>query len=125
MKAHFEMFAAYNAWANRRLFDAVGEMSETALKAPARAFWGTMIKTLGLLLVGDRAWMHRFDGEGTAATKRDFDGDPRDDLASLRATRQKIIKIGQHRVDFPACAVRGIFGGKLVPGVLKRGFHGR
>ena len=34
--------------------------------------------------------MHRFDGEGTAATKRDFDGDPCDDLASLRATRQKM-----------------------------------
>ena len=47
MKAHFEMFAAFNAWANRRLFDAVGELSETALKAAQGPFGAGSSKRSG------------------------------------------------------------------------------
>ena len=60
--AHFRSFAAYNAWANRRLYDAVGALSQEALVArrPA-AYFESVLGTLNHLLVGDRAWMDRFE----------------------------------------------------------------
>ena len=62
MKAHFTMFAAYNAWANRRLYDASAQMSDEARRAEAGAFFGALYNTLTHILVGDRIWMHRFTG---------------------------------------------------------------
>lgn len=85
MKAHFEMFAAYNAWANRRLYDAAAGMTDAARKAPAGAFFGTLHNTLNHLLVGDRIWMSRFDGQGPVP--RSVDEVPFDDFDALRAAR--------------------------------------
>lgn len=86
MKAHFEMFAAYNTWANRRLYDAAAEMDDAALKAPAGGFFGSLFGTLSHLLIGDQAWMRRFDGEGPVPTS--MEGLPHDALSSLRAARE-------------------------------------
>ena len=86
MKAHFEMFAAYNAWANRRLYDAAAEMDDAALKAPAGAFFGSLFGTLSHLLIGDQAWMNRFDGEGPVPTS--MEGLPFDALPALRTARE-------------------------------------
>lgn len=86
MKAHFEMFAAYNAWANRRLYDAAAEMEDAARKAPAGAFFGSLHNTLNHLLVADRIWMNRFTGEGE--THRRLDDVPFTEFAPLRAARE-------------------------------------
>ena len=86
MKAHFEMFAAYNAWANRRLYDAAAEMEDTARKAPAGAFFGSLHNTLNHLLVADRIWMNRFTGEGE--THQRLDDVPFAEFGALSAARE-------------------------------------
>lgn len=86
MKAHFEMFAAYNAWANRRLYDAAAKLADEARKAPAGAFFGSLHATLNHILVGDRIWMRRFTGEGEDHGK--LDDLPCPEFAPLRAARE-------------------------------------
>ncbi|MEO0361059.1 MAG: DinB family protein [Pseudomonadota bacterium] len=88
MKAHFEMFAAYNAWANRRLYEAAAEMDDEARKAPAGAFFGSLHGTLNHLLAADQIWMKRFEGDGPAPTA--LDEQPFDDFGPLRASRESL-----------------------------------
>ncbi len=85
MKAHFTMFAHYNAWANRRLYDAASRLSDADYRAERGAFFGSIHRTLNHVLVGDRIWMRRFTGEGPTYT--DLDAVPYDDFASLREAR--------------------------------------
>ena len=84
-KAHFAMFAAYNRWANQRLFAAVKGLSDADYRADRGAFFGSLHGTLNHMLVTDRIWMQRFSGEGTAPTRLDeilFD-----DLGALAEAR--------------------------------------
>lgn len=71
MKAHFAQFAAYNAWANRRLYDAAASLSELEYRADKGAFFKSMHGTLNHLLATDRIWMQRFTGEGEAPQRLD------------------------------------------------------
>lgn len=64
MKSHFRMMAAYNRWANRRLYDAAGNLSPADLAAPRSGFFPSILKTLNHILVGDTIWMGRLDGTG-------------------------------------------------------------
>ncbi|WP_099866287.1 DinB family protein [Pararhizobium haloflavum] len=66
MKNHFAMFAAYNAWANLRLYDAVGTLSDEEQNRDLSGFFLSIIGTLNHILVADRIWMKRFSGEGDA-----------------------------------------------------------
>ena len=80
------MFAAYNAWANRRIYEATSRLSDADYRSDGGAYFGSVHATLNHLLVGDRIWMRRFTGEGPVQTKLDeilFD-----DLASLRTERE-------------------------------------
>jgi uncharacterized damage-inducible protein DinB len=86
MKAHFEMMAGYNRWANERLYAAAAEIPDADYRADRGAFFGSLHGTLNHLLVGDRIWMRRFTGEGEAPTR--LDATLYDDLAALRAARQ-------------------------------------
>ncbi len=63
MKAHFSMFAAYNVWANQRLFDAVVNAGEEAYRKDTGAFFGSLHGTLNHLYVTDVLWMARFRGD--------------------------------------------------------------
>ena len=83
---HYRMFAAYNAWANRRLYDAAAQLSDADYRADRKAFFGSLHRTLNHLMVGDRIWMHRFDGEGETYVELDLV--LYDDFASLRAARE-------------------------------------
>lgn len=69
--AHYRMFARYNEWANRRLFEAAGKLSIEQYRADRGAFFKSMHGTLNHLLVTDRIWMQRFTGEGEAPTRLD------------------------------------------------------
>jgi len=66
MKEHFEMFAAYNRWANGVVYAAARELDEEELERHQGAFFGSMIGTLNHLLSADRIWMKRFTGAGDA-----------------------------------------------------------
>jgi uncharacterized damage-inducible protein DinB len=44
------MFAAYNAWANRRLYDAAATLSDSDYRADRGAFFKSMHGTLDHLL---------------------------------------------------------------------------
>src|SRR3954452_14701948 len=71
MHSPFPMLAAYNAWANRRLYDAAAALPDAAYRADRGAFFKSVHGTLNHLLVTDRIWMQRFTGTGTAPDRLD------------------------------------------------------
>ena len=86
MPAYFAMFAAYNRWANERLYDAAATLSDADYRADRGAFFGSLHRTLNHLLVTDRIWMRRFTGSGPQPTQLDqilFD-----ELPALREARR-------------------------------------
>jgi uncharacterized damage-inducible protein DinB len=87
---YFEQLSRYNAWANERLYDACSQLAEAELKAPRRAFFGSILATLNHILVGDRIWMSRLAG-GTLVLplNKILHGD----LAPLRAARRQQDKL--------------------------------
>lgn len=86
MKQHFRMFAAYNSWANARIYEAAAELGDEDLNRDTGAFFRSMVGTLNHILVADRVWMKRFTGEGDAPPTLDtvlFA-----DFGKLRAARE-------------------------------------
>lgn len=71
MKQHFRMFAAYNQWANGRIYDAAADLDEEEFDRNVGVFFGSMMGTLNHLLAADRIWMKRFTGEGDAPARLD------------------------------------------------------
>ena len=71
MKAHFEQFAAYNRWANARLYEAALALGEVDYRRNVGAFFRSLSGTLNHLLVTDRIWMKRLTGTGEAPTRLD------------------------------------------------------
>jgi len=86
MKDHFSGFARYNAWANRRLYDAAAKLSDTDYRADRGAFFKSMHGTLNHLLTADWVWMHRFTGQGPSPARLDEIQHER--LADLSAARE-------------------------------------
>lgn len=86
MKQHFMMFAAYNAWANRRLYDAASELTDEEFRRDVGAFFGSLMGTLNHLVAADRIWMKRFTGEGDPPASLGSIIEP--DLTKLRALRE-------------------------------------
>jgi uncharacterized damage-inducible protein DinB len=71
MKPHFMMLAAYNAWCNRRLYDAAARLPDADYRADRGAFFKSVHGTLNHLLAADRIWLRRFTGEGEAPNRLD------------------------------------------------------
>ena len=93
MKAHFAMMAAYNRWANRRLYGAAKTLPDAEYRRNRGAFFGSLQGTLNHLLVADRIWMRRFTGNGPLQTRLDeilFDELPA--LAAERIAEDERIK---------------------------------
>ena len=86
MKNRYTMFAGYNAWANRRLYDAAAGLSDADYRADRGAFFKSMHGTLNHLLTADWVWMHRFTGRGPSPAK--LDAINHDRLADLRMARE-------------------------------------
>jgi uncharacterized damage-inducible protein DinB len=82
----YRMFAAYNAWANERLYDAAAKLADADYRADRGAFFKSVHGTLNHMLVADRVWMRRFTGEGEAPSE--LDAILFDDLPALRRARQ-------------------------------------
>ena len=60
MKAHFEMMAGYNNWANKRLYGAVFELSEDDYRRDCGVFFKSLHGTLNHMFVADVLWLARF-----------------------------------------------------------------
>ena len=86
MNSPFPMLAAYNSWANRRLYDAVSALPDADYRADRGAFFRSVHGTLNHLLVADRIWMRRFSGEGPTYDRLDLILHGR--LDDLRAARE-------------------------------------
>lgn len=104
----FPMLAAYNAWANRRLYAAAVVLADDQYRADTGLFFKSLHGTLNHLLATDRIWMQRFTGEGEAPDR--LDAILHDDLAGLRAARES----EDHRItgwigDLDDAALTGTF----------------
>ena len=86
MEPRYAMFAAYNTWANERLYDAAAKLSDADYRADRGAFFKSMHGTLNHLLLGDRIWMRRFTGSGEHPDR--LDAILHDGFAQLRAARR-------------------------------------
>jgi uncharacterized damage-inducible protein DinB len=83
---HFQTFAAYNRWANRRLYDACAELSDVDYQKNKGAFFGSIHGTLNHILVGDRVWLGRIDDVDPGM--KALDEILFEDLAELRTARE-------------------------------------
>lgn len=66
MLDHFKRFAAYNAWANARLYDAATALDDFERKRDVKGYFTSLHGTLNHLLGADRIWLQRLTGEGDA-----------------------------------------------------------
>ena len=64
MKDYFQQRAAYNRWANARLYEAALALDDTSYRRDVGAFFKSMHGTLNHLLLTDRIWLRRFTGQG-------------------------------------------------------------
>ena len=68
---HFSTLALYNEKANRILYDACARLEDSARKQARPAFFSSIHGALNHILVGDRIWMARFEGETAPSTRLD------------------------------------------------------
>ena len=92
---HFRMFALYNRWANERLYGCAAQLTPAALAEHRGAFFGSLLGTLNHLLVTDRLWMSRLQGESPRGTRLNelLHEDFGDLSAARRAQDQRIIAL--------------------------------
>src|SRR5258708_12689124 len=86
VESYFLTLARYNAWANRRLYDACAALPEAEYMMPRPAFFGSIHGTLNHLLVGDRIWVARIEHKPNP--KVTLDQILYGDLVALRVARQ-------------------------------------
>jgi uncharacterized damage-inducible protein DinB len=95
---HYVVMARYNAWMNRKLYDAAATLSDDERRRDVGAFFRSLHGTLNHLVLTDRAWLVRFtqdpslhqsvDGTTPAFTGR-LDQELYADFAALRREREK------------------------------------
>lgn len=86
MKQHFTLMAAYNRWANARLYTMAAAQPDELLRKPVGVYFKSLLGTLNHLLVADLIWMSRLEGTGHQPTE--LDAILHDDLAALRRARE-------------------------------------
>jgi uncharacterized damage-inducible protein DinB len=59
---YFATLACYNAWANRRLYQACAALSEDEYLRERPSVFGSLHATLNHVLVADRIWIARVEG---------------------------------------------------------------
>ncbi len=60
--------ARYNRWQNVSIYAAAAKLNDDTRKRNMGAFFKSIHATLNHLLVGDRLWLSRFDGEPSGVT---------------------------------------------------------
>ncbi|HXP88354.1 MAG TPA: DinB family protein [Bryobacteraceae bacterium] len=82
---YFRMLARYNRIANERVFERCSLLDEAEYRKERRGSLGSIHGLLNHILLGDRIWMARFEGEGRLTPALNtvlFE-----DFAGLRAAR--------------------------------------
>jgi uncharacterized damage-inducible protein DinB len=116
LKPHFTQFAAYNRWANRRLYDVAAGLPDDARKRDVGVFFRSLHGTLNHLLVADRVWLRRLTGEGPEPARLNeilYDGF--DDLRAAReAEDARVIRFidGLDEADLAAAFEYRTLGGR-------------
>lgn len=87
MKSYFAMMAAYNAWANRRLYGMARQLPDEQHRRDVGAYFKSLLGTLNHILIADLIWMHRLTGVGDHP--KDLNAIIFNDLPSLWAARQE------------------------------------
>ncbi len=82
---HFRTMAAYNRWANGRLYGACRELGDSERKRDRGVFFGSIHNTLNHILVGDRIWLGRIEGRDVSGPA--LDAILYDDFDALEAAR--------------------------------------
>ena len=82
---HYATLARFNAWVNRRLYDAVAGLPAADYLADRGLFFGSVHRTLDHILVVDRLWSGRIAGRDRGI--RALDQALHADLPSLSAAR--------------------------------------
>ncbi len=85
IRQYCTMMATYNKNANETLYEACSQLSEEELAADKGAFFGSILATLGHIMVGDDIWMSRF--QKTKQPHDRLDALPYDTFTELRAAR--------------------------------------
>lgn len=85
MLEHLRRMARYNRWANERLYAACAELPEEEYHRPRQAFFGSIHGTLSHVLVGDRLWLARIEGQ--PAPHQRLEEQPYASFQELRAAR--------------------------------------
>jgi uncharacterized damage-inducible protein DinB len=70
-RSYFATLAQYNAWANRRLYRACAALSVTEYMRQRASFFGSLHATLNHILVADRIWIARIEGQTPSNLKLD------------------------------------------------------
>ena len=83
---HFRTFARYNSWANARLYAACAELPDAEYLKPRQSFFRSLHGALNHVLVADRIWLARFQGQDHHI--RALDQQLYGELAGLRVARQ-------------------------------------
>lgn len=81
------MMAGYNRWMNEKLYAVCTQLSDEVRKRDRKAFFHSIHGTLNHLLLGDRGWLDRFNGEPWAF--RSLDQELYADFDELRRERVK------------------------------------
>jgi uncharacterized damage-inducible protein DinB len=90
---NFQQLAAYNHWANLRLYGAALELPEEAYRRPTGVFFGSLHGTLNHLLLTDRIWLKRLTGSGDHPDRLDaILYDDRRDLLAARIAEDARLK---------------------------------
>jgi uncharacterized damage-inducible protein DinB len=87
LKEHFDQLAAYNRWANRRVYNDASTLPDEVRKRGAGLFFGSVHGTLNHLLVADYIWMRRFTGDGPQPER--LNQVLYEDFGELRAARER------------------------------------
>lgn len=117
MKEYFSSLARYNAWANRRLYAAVGSLPAEEIAAARVGFFPSLLKTLNHIIVADRIWLSRLTGIADPEMTS-LDQIVWADFAALTAAREKLdARIVRVVGDLPPARFADILVYKTVAGM--------
>lgn len=87
LNERFDELAAYNRWANRRIYTDAAGLADEVRKRPIGLFFSSIHGTLNHMLVADYIWMRRFTGDGPQPER--LNQILHDDFDALRIAREQ------------------------------------